>query len=65
VLHDLAQAARYADRVAALRDGEIHAEGPAADVVDAGLLSSVFGVRGRVWHDSLTGRPLCTYDTLT
>ncbi|WP_232285276.1 ABC transporter ATP-binding protein [Saccharomonospora xinjiangensis] len=64
VLHDLAQAARYADRVVALKDGGVYAEGPAEEVVDADLLYAVFGVRGRVWHDDVTGRPLCSYDAL-
>ncbi|GAA2814636.1 ABC transporter ATP-binding protein [Crossiella cryophila] len=64
VLHDLAQAARFADRVLALRDGVVHADGPAAEVVDADLLAGVFGVRGRVWRDEHTGRPACSYDTV-
>ncbi|MBP2475374.1 iron complex transport system ATP-binding protein [Crossiella equi] len=64
VLHDLAQAARYADRVLALKDGVVHADGPAAEVVDEELLAGVFGVRGRVWRDDRTGRPACAYDTV-
>ncbi|MGW1677330.1 ABC transporter ATP-binding protein [Saccharopolyspora sp. NPDC002376] len=64
VLHDLEQAARYADRVVALREGSVHAEGPTAEVVDEELLASVFGVDGRVRQDELTGRPLCTYDSV-
>ncbi|MDA3642624.1 ABC transporter ATP-binding protein [Saccharopolyspora indica] len=64
VLHDLEQAARYADRVVALRDGAVHTEGPTAEVVDEELLAAVFGVSGRVWLDELTGRPLCTYDSV-
>ncbi|MFI0462639.1 ABC transporter ATP-binding protein [Saccharopolyspora sp. 5N102] len=64
VLHDLEQAARYADRVVALRDGAVHADGPTSEVVDERLLESVFGVSGRVWRDERTGRPLCTYDSV-
>nr|WP_042191080.1 ABC transporter ATP-binding protein [Kibdelosporangium sp. MJ126-NF4] len=63
VLHDLSQAARYADRIVALRDGVVHTQGPAGEVVDAELLHSVFGVKGRVWRDDLTGKPMCSYDT--
>ncbi|RKT55860.1 ABC transporter ATP-binding protein [Saccharothrix australiensis] len=48
VLHDLSQAARYSDRVVALRDGVVHADGPPADVVDAALLRDVYGVAGQV-----------------
>lgn len=63
VLHDLSQAARYADRIVALRDGVVHTQGPADEVVSADLLHSVFGVTGRVWRDDLTGKPMCAYDT--
>lgn len=62
VLHDLSQAARYADRIVALRDGVVHVQGPAHEVVDAGLLRSVFGVAGRVWRDEFSGKPMCSYD---
>ncbi|GAA0211452.1 ABC transporter ATP-binding protein [Saccharothrix mutabilis subsp. mutabilis] len=48
VLHDLAQAARYSDRVVALRDGVVHADGPPSTVVDAAFLAEVYGVRGEV-----------------
>ncbi len=61
VLHDLTQAVRYSDRVVALRDGQVHAEGRPHDVVDAALLRDVFGVRGRVWQDELSGL-VCTFD---
>ena len=42
VLHDLALAAAYADRVALLADGGIVAIGPPCDVFDAELLSRVY-----------------------
>ncbi|MCP3799702.1 ABC transporter ATP-binding protein [Allokutzneria sp. A3M-2-11 16] len=64
VLHDLQQAARYADRIVALHNGIVHTDAPAADAVDADLLADVFGVRGRVWHDTTTGRPACAYDAV-
>ena len=47
VLHDLAQAARCADRIVALRDGRVHADGAPGDVVDDRLLAEVFGLRAR------------------
>lgn len=40
------------------------ADGPGPDIVTSDLLKTVFGVRGRVWHDELTGRPLCAYDSV-
>ncbi len=62
VLHDLAHAARCADRVVALRDGRVQADGPPHQVVTAELLREVFGVRGTVSRDAATGRVTCRYD---
>jgi iron complex transport system ATP-binding protein len=46
VLHDLALAGRFCDRVAVLDgSGRIAAEGPAGEVVSPGVLEGVFGVR--------------------
>ncbi|MFD8147612.1 ABC transporter ATP-binding protein [Streptomyces sp. NPDC059708] len=58
VLHDLNQAARYATHLIALRGGVVVAEGPPAEVVTAGLVEEVFGVRCRVIDDPETGTPL-------
>ncbi|TKX68089.1 ABC transporter ATP-binding protein [Halorubrum sp. SP9] len=44
VLHDIEQAARLADRVVALADGEVRARGPPEEVVTEELLSEVFRV---------------------
>ncbi|ELZ32081.1 ABC transporter ATP-binding protein [Halorubrum tebenquichense] len=44
VLHDIEQAARLADRVVALKDGEVRARGPAEEVVTEELLTDVFRV---------------------
>jgi iron complex transport system ATP-binding protein len=58
VLHDLNQAARYSDRIVALRDGAIVADGHPAEVVTAHLLEHVFGVRARIITDPVAGRPM-------
>ena len=58
VLHDLNMAARYADNLIAMRAGEIVATGHPSDVIDAGLLRSVFGIEAGVSRDTRTGRPL-------
>jgi iron complex transport system ATP-binding protein len=42
VLHDLAIAAAYADRIVLLSDGRIAAEGPPADIFREDLISDVF-----------------------
>ena len=44
VLHDIEQAARLADRMVALKDGEIRARGAPGDVVTEELLADVFRV---------------------
>ncbi|PSP98187.1 ABC transporter ATP-binding protein [Halobacteriales archaeon QS_4_70_19] len=48
VLHDIAQAARYADNLIAVKDGQLYDWGPPADVVTEGLLADVFGVDATV-----------------
>ena len=48
VLHDIAQAARYADNLIALRDGVPYDWGPPGDVVTERLLADVFGVDATV-----------------
>jgi iron complex transport system ATP-binding protein len=48
VLHDIDQAARYADRMVALKDGSICARGPPEDVVTEDLLAEVFEIDAEV-----------------
>jgi ABC-type cobalamin/Fe3+-siderophores transport system ATPase subunit len=48
VLHDLNQAARYAERVVVLKEGEVYADGTPADVLTRETLREVFGVEGQV-----------------
>ncbi|MFI6939484.1 ABC transporter ATP-binding protein [Streptomyces sp. NPDC050418] len=58
VLHDLGQAARYADHLVVLKDGKLAAAGAPADVLDAELVRSVFDVDCRVIPDPESGTPL-------
>ncbi|QWQ41981.1 ABC transporter ATP-binding protein [Streptomyces sp. YPW6] len=58
VLHDLNQAARYADRLVAMRDGRIVAEGAPGDIVTAELVREVFGLEAVIVPDPVTGSPL-------
>ncbi|MFE1781918.1 ABC transporter ATP-binding protein [Streptomyces sp. NPDC059506] len=58
VLHDLNQAARYADHLVAMRGGRIVAEGPPGDVVTAELVREVFGLESVVVPDPVTGGPM-------
>jgi iron complex transport system ATP-binding protein len=59
VLHDLNQAARYADEIVALRDGCVVACGPPDEVVTEELVRDVFDVEVRVVEDPVTGGPMC------
>ncbi|WP_405779549.1 ABC transporter ATP-binding protein [Streptomyces sp. NBC_00859] len=58
VLHDLNQAARYADHLVAMKSGRIVAEGPPAEIVTAELVREVFGLESVVIPDPVTGSPL-------
>ena len=58
VLHDLNLAARYADRLIAMREGSIVAAGDPADVITEPLLADVFGLAARVITDPVAGTPL-------
>jgi iron complex transport system ATP-binding protein len=58
VLHDLHHACRYADHLVAMKDGEVRAEGPPADVITPALIADVFGLACDVLPDPLSGRPL-------
>ncbi|MGW6423605.1 ABC transporter ATP-binding protein [Nocardia sp. NPDC055053] len=58
VLHDLNLAARYADRLVAMRAGRVVAAGAPAEVLTEELVAEVFGLRSKVIEDPVTGTPL-------
>ena len=58
VLHDLPLAARYADRLVAVRAGRLHAAGEPAAVLTEDVVREVFGLESRVVTDPVSGRPL-------
>ena len=58
VLHDLNLAARYADRLVAMRDGRIVAAGRPHDVLTEELLLEVFDLEAKVIDDPVAGTPL-------
>ncbi|WP_285779179.1 ABC transporter ATP-binding protein [Microtetraspora sp. NBRC 13810] len=62
VLHDLNLAARFAERLVALRDGHVAADGPPDRVVTSELLRKVFGIEGRVGRDPERRWPVCYPD---
>jgi iron complex transport system ATP-binding protein len=58
VLHDLNQAARYADHLIAMKEGQVVASGAPSEVVTADLVREVFGLACVVVPDPVTGSPL-------
>ena len=59
VLHDLNQAAKYADRMIVLANGRVHADGPPKRVFEPGILADVFGIEASVTEDPETGAAYC------
>ena len=59
VLHDLNHAARYADRMVALSEGRIVADGPPVEVLTPALLAQVFGVQAHILTDPASHTPVC------
>ncbi|WP_420115005.1 ABC transporter ATP-binding protein [Pseudactinotalea sp.] len=57
VLHDLNQAARYADHLIVMKDGDVVATGHPSHVITAELVEDVFGLRALVVPDTVTGTP--------
>lgn len=57
-LHDLNLVSRYADRVALLVDGRLHALGQPADVLQAELLGQVYNLPLQVLHNTASGHPV-------
>ncbi|WP_306055149.1 ABC transporter ATP-binding protein [Natronococcus wangiae] len=51
ILHDISQAARFADYLIAMCDGELYDWGPPEEVVTEQLLADVFGVEATVAYD--------------
>jgi iron complex transport system ATP-binding protein len=58
VLHDLNLAARYAQRLVAMKDGALVASGPPDEVLTEALLADVFDLEARVLPDPVTGTPM-------
>jgi iron complex transport system ATP-binding protein len=58
VLHDLNQAARYADHLIVLHEGRVAASGPPREVITADLVAEVFGLPSVIIECPETGGPL-------
>ncbi len=65
VLHDLNQAARFADYIIALKDGEVVKAGSCEEVICPDVLRKVFKIDAAVGLDPRTNKPMCmTYNLL-
>ncbi|KRE32727.1 ABC transporter ATP-binding protein [Paenibacillus sp. Soil724D2] len=65
VLHDLNQAARFADYIIALKDGEIVKAGTCEEVMNHEVLKKVFHIDAEIGRDPRTNKPMCvTYNLL-
>ncbi|MCH1626526.1 ABC transporter ATP-binding protein [Ferdinandcohnia quinoae] len=63
VLHDLNQAARFADYIIALKDGEIVKAGNCEEVIKHDVLRKVFNIDAEIGRDPRTNKPMCvTYN---
>src|SRR5699024_10928249 len=58
VLHDLNQAARYADQVVVMHQGRIVAQGAPDEILTTQLITEVFGLEAMIGSDPWSGSPM-------
>ncbi len=59
VLHDLNQAARFADYMIAMKDGKIVQAGTCEQVMTPDVLRKVFHIDAEIGRDPRTNKPMC------
>ena len=59
VLHDINQAARFADHIIALKNGEIMKQGTNHEVIHPDVLREVFHIEAVIGKDPITNQPIC------
>ncbi len=59
VLHELNQAARYADYLIAMKDGYIYAHGTPQEVMTPKIIEDVFNLSCQIISDPISNTPLC------
>lgn len=63
VLHELNQAARFADHLIAMKDGEVVKAGNCEEVINRHVLQKVFNIDAEIGRDPRTNKPMCiTYN---
>ncbi|MDN5707316.1 MAG: ABC transporter ATP-binding protein [Corynebacterium casei] len=58
VLHDLNLAARYADNLIAIKDGQVYAAGTVEEVFTTEMIRDVFGMANHILPDPVSGAPM-------
>ncbi|WKA58479.1 ABC transporter ATP-binding protein [Planococcus shenhongbingii] len=65
VLHDLNQAARFADHIIAMKDGQVVKAGTCHEVITQPVLKKVFRIDAEIGLDPRTQKPMCiTYNLI-
>lgn len=65
VLHDLNHAARFADHIVAMKDGQIIKAGSPEEVIVSDVLREVFRIDAEIGLDPRTQKPIClTYNLI-
>lgn len=59
VIHELNEAARFADYIVAMKDGKIEYQGTSHEIFHNAMLKDVFGVDSTIMNDPRTDRPFC------
>ena len=54
VLHDLNLAARFCDQLILLKNGQCHAQGPATQILEPGIIQAVYGVESDIRYNPFT-----------
>lgn len=57
VLHDIPQAARYADALIVMQDGALVDQGPPDAIVNAEMMARVYGIKSHVYADPISHTP--------
>ena len=57
VLHDIAQAARYADHLIVMRDGFVAHQGSPKSTITSQMLQQIYDIQATVYADPMTGTP--------
>ena len=59
VIHEVNEAARFADHLLAMKQGQLLYEGAPDEVFTEAMLADVFGIGAELLRDPRTGRPHC------